>query len=63
MAGRKDCDAAPRTDKWIRVSTVTQFKKSFSPEKPQKPGLLKRFLCWIAKGADKPNMGKALCPT
>ncbi len=33
------------------------------PEKLKKPGLLKRFLNWIAKGADKSNMGKASCPT
>jgi hypothetical protein len=43
--------------------TVTQSKKSFHPEKLKKPGLLKRFLYWIAKGADKSNMGKASSPT
>jgi hypothetical protein len=47
----------------LKITSVTQSKKSFSPEKPEKPGLLKRLLCWIAKGADKSNMGKASCPT
>jgi hypothetical protein len=39
------------------------LKKPFPLEKIERPGLLKRFLGWIAKGADKLNMGKALCPT
>jgi hypothetical protein len=47
----------------LRSITVTQSKKSFPPEKPEKSGLLKRLLCWIAKGADKSNMGKASGPT
>ena len=38
-------------------------KKPFPLAKIDKPGLLKRFLDWIAKGADKSNMGKASCPT
>ncbi|MGB5747209.1 MAG: hypothetical protein WBM69_09525 [Desulfobacterales bacterium] len=39
------------------------LKKPFPLEKIEKPGLLKRFLDWIARGADKSNMGKASCPT
>jgi hypothetical protein len=39
------------------------LKNPFALEKIEKPGLLKRFLDWIAKGADKSNMGKASCPT
>jgi len=42
---------------------VTQSKKSFPPEKLEKPEWLKRFFYWIAKGADKSNMGKASCLT
>jgi len=42
---------------------VSPYQKSIPPEKLEKPGLLKRFLDWIAKGADKSNMGKASCPT
>ncbi len=42
---------------------VSQNQKSFPPEKHENPGLLKKFLDWIAKGADKSNMGKASCPT
>jgi len=44
-------------------SFASASKKRFPPEKREKPGLLKRFLHWIAKGADKSNMGKASCPT
>jgi hypothetical protein len=42
---------------------VSQYQKSIPEKKLTKPGLLKRFLDWIAKGADKSNMGKASCPT
>jgi hypothetical protein len=38
-------------------------KKTFPQEKHENPGGLKRFLDWIAKGADKSNAGKASCPT
>ena len=39
------------------------LKKPFPLEKIEKPGLFKRFLDWIARGADKSNMGKASGPT
>jgi len=42
---------------------VSRYQKSIPPEKLVKPGLLRRFLNWIAKAADKSNMGKAPCPT
>ena len=32
-------------------------------EKIEKLGLLRRFLDWIAKGAEKSKLGKASCPT
>ena len=44
-----------------RIGSV--LKKPFPLAKIEKPGLLKRFLDWIAKGADKSNMIKASCPT
>ena len=44
-----------------RVISVS--KKTSSQKKQEIPGLLKRFLDWIAKGADKSNMGKTSCPT
>jgi hypothetical protein len=44
-------------------SFASASKKTFLPEKREKAGMLKRFLHWIAKGADKSNMGKASCPT
>ncbi len=34
-----------------------------SQEKFENPGLLQRFLHWLAKGAEESNMGKRSCPT
>jgi hypothetical protein len=45
----------------LRIGSIS--KKMFPPKKREGPGMLKRFLDWIAKGADKSNMGKASCPT
>jgi hypothetical protein len=42
---------------------ISVSKKTFPQEKHENPGLLKRFLDWIAKGVDKSNVGKASCPT
>jgi hypothetical protein len=42
---------------------ISASKKTFFQEKHENPGLLRRFLNWITKGADKSNMGKASCPT
>jgi len=39
-------------------STIT-----FSRKKPEKSGLLNRFLDWIARGAKEANMGAGSCPT
>ena len=36
---------------------------SFSQKQSKKSGFLKRFLNWIARGADESNMGKTSCPT
>jgi len=35
----------------------------FSQKKPEKSGLLKRFLDWIAKGAVESNISGKSCPT
>jgi len=51
----------PKTTGNHKIDSV--LKKPFPLEKIKKPGLLKRFLGWIARGADKSNMGKASCPT
>ena len=42
---------------------VSVFKKTFSQEKLEKSGLLKRFLDWIAKGAGESKIGGTSCPT
>ena len=42
---------------------ISVSKKTFLLEKHENPGWLRRFLDWIAKGADKSSMGKASCPT
>jgi len=47
----------------VKVEAREFRLKQIIEEKLTKPGLLKRFLDWIAKGADKSNMGKASCPT
>ena len=44
-------------------SMVSVSKITFAEEKPGKSGLLKRFLDWIAKGADELHMGRTSCPT
>ena len=38
-------------------------KKDFFEKTPGKMCLLKRFLDWIAKGAEKSGTGKPFCPT
>lgn len=44
-------------------SIVSPSKKTFSEEKFEKIGLVKRFLEWIAKGADESHIGRTSCPT
>jgi hypothetical protein len=43
--------------------TVSVTKQTFSKAMPEKPGFLKRFLDWIAKGAKEANMGAQSCPS
>ncbi|MBW1845854.1 MAG: hypothetical protein JRJ27_01665 [Deltaproteobacteria bacterium] len=38
-------------------------KKTVLQDKPGKSGIVKRFLNWIAKGVEKPEMGGNSCPT
>jgi len=40
----------------VSVSTL-------SPKKPEKSGLLRRFLDWLAEGAKKPHAGGTMCPS
>jgi hypothetical protein len=44
-------------------NTLPVTKQTFSQAKPEKFGLLKRFLDWIAKGAKDANMGAQSCPS
>ena len=39
------------------------LKGNPSQKGPDKIGLLKRFLGWVAKGADESHRDKASCPT
>jgi len=41
----------------------TSSKKASSPKKPEKIGMIKRFLDWIARGADVSGIGRTSCPT
>jgi hypothetical protein len=40
-----------------------KLKKDFFQKKPGKMCILKRFLDWIAKGAEKSGTDKPFCPT
>jgi len=44
-----------------RIVSVT--KRNSSQKRPNKIGLLKKFLDWIARGAEKSRTGKPFCPT
>ena len=44
-----------------RIVSVT--KRDSSQKGPKKIGLLKRFLDWIARGAERTDTGKTSCPT
>jgi hypothetical protein len=44
-------------------NVVSVLKTIYSQKKPEKPGLLRRFLDWIARGAAESHMGKKSCPT
>lgn len=44
-------------------NTASVTKQTFSEAKSEKPGFLKRFLDWIAKGAKDANMGAQSCPS
>jgi hypothetical protein len=37
--------------------------KTSSPQGPERSGVLKRFLGWIARGAKKSNLSAGSCPT
>jgi len=43
--------------------TVAVSEKAPSQNKPEKSGLLKRFLDWIAMGAAKSQLNRTSCPT
>jgi len=38
-------------------------EKALSEKKPERPGLLKRFLDWLIRGAAKSRLNGASCPT
>ncbi len=44
-------------------NVVSVSKTIYSQKKPEKPGLLRRLLDWIARGAAESHMGKTSCPT
>lgn len=43
--------------------TVAVSEKAPSQNEPEKPGLLKRFLDWIVRGAAKSHFNGTSCPT
>jgi hypothetical protein len=47
-----------------KVHNVVFISKTiYSQKKPEKSGLLKRFLTWLARGVDESHKGKPFCPT
>jgi hypothetical protein len=43
--------------------TVAVSEKAPSRNEPERPGLLKRFLDWLIKGAAKSHLNGTSCPT
>jgi len=43
--------------------TVAVSEKALSEKKPEKPGLSKRFLDWLIRGAAKSHFNGTSCPT
>jgi hypothetical protein len=41
----------------------TGSEKAPSPKEPEKIGLIKRFLNWIARGAEEGHMSGTSCPS
>jgi hypothetical protein len=50
-------------DKKVNHDAAQVSVKSFSQKKPESLGFLGRFLGWIARGADKSNIGGTSCPS
>jgi len=50
------------TDKKVNYNAAQVSTTTFSQKKPENLGSLRRFLDWIAKGADKSNIGGTSCP-
>jgi uncharacterized protein with ATP-grasp and redox domains len=46
-----------------RTEAVSSPGKIASKHKPKKQGFMKRFLRWLAKGADQSRIAKSFCPT
>jgi len=44
-------------------NVISVSEPTYSQKKPKKPGLLRRLLDWIARGAAESHMGKTSCPT
>ncbi len=42
---------------------VAVSEKAVSQNEPERPGLLKRFLDWLIRGAAKSNLNGTSCPT
>ena len=57
---------APETknqDNTKNDSIVSAPQKTIPRKKPEKSGLLKMVLYWIAKGAEQSHKGRTSCPT
>ena len=44
-------------------NSITDLKTTANHHKTENPGFIKKFLNWIARGANRSGMSSASCPT
>jgi len=43
--------------------SISASEKTVKQQAPNNPGIIKRFLNWVARGPEKSRMGSNSCPT
>jgi hypothetical protein len=57
-------DPKTRNPNNTKIHNVVSVSKTiYAQKKFEKPGLLKRVLDWIARGADEEHMSRTSCPS
>lgn len=44
-------------------NSISALKTTVDQQKTENQGFMKKFLNWISRGADRPGMSSASCPT